>query len=52
MNSFLKISLKWALYFKLLFDEGPIFTTLYWKAGQGLKHFEKKLEKKQETLEK
>ena len=27
-----------SLYFKLSFDEGPIFTTLYWKAVQGLKH--------------
>ena len=25
-------------YFKSSFDEGPIFTTLYWKAVQGLKH--------------
>ena len=37
-----------SLYFKLSFDEGPIFTILYWKAGQGLKHwpFFEKLEKK------
>ena len=27
-----------SLCFKLSFDEGPIFTILYWKAVQGLKH--------------
>ena len=27
-----------SLYSKLSFDEGPIFTILYWKAVQGLKH--------------
>ena len=27
-----------SLYFKPSFDEGPIFTTLYWKTAQGLKH--------------
>ena len=27
-----------SLCFKISFDEGPIFTILYWKAVQGLKH--------------
>ena len=33
-----KFAIAISLYFKLSFDEGPIFAILYWKTAQGLKH--------------